>query len=327
LKTDPPLVSVIIPVYNAELYLAETMTSALDQCWPNTELILIIDGASDNSLAIAHQYVAKNVKVVRQDKKGAAAARNLGLSLSSGKYIQFLDADDLLSADKIRLQVQSLEAAPGKIAVCSTVHFPDGQPPLAFRPSAYEEQFLYDSGDPVDFLIRLMGGYGFQASMVQPGAWLTPKSLIGKVGAWNETLSVDDDGEFFARVILSSAGITKTGGLNYYRKHLKAPGNLSARQGENGLRSQFNAILLKQQHLFKKNENEPARKAIYKQLVELRIKSYISYPSLSREIDHQLASFPDWGYVPPMGGKLINATARLFGWKTAARLQAFRKKF
>src|SRR5580698_4662849 len=96
----PPLVSIIIPSYNSENHLAETIKSALSQTWVNKEIIIIDDGSTDSSVQIAKGFES-NVKVLVQKNKGASAARNAGLKEAKGDYIQFLDSDDLLSPDKI----------------------------------------------------------------------------------------------------------------------------------------------------------------------------------------------------------------------------------
>ena len=98
-----PLVSILIPCYNSEKWLAETLESALAQTWQNKEIIVVDDGSTDSSLEIAKTFESNKVKVLRQDNRGASAARNLGLTNAQGDFIQYLDADDLLSEDKISL--------------------------------------------------------------------------------------------------------------------------------------------------------------------------------------------------------------------------------
>src|SRR5438874_6764230 len=105
-----PLVSILIPAYNAERWIADTIRSALAQTWPRTEIIIVDDGSKDETLSVARQFEAKNVSVVAQQNQGAAAARNHAFSLCQGDYIQWLDADDLLAPDKIARQTEVAEA-------------------------------------------------------------------------------------------------------------------------------------------------------------------------------------------------------------------------
>lgn len=95
-----PLVSILIPAYNAAPQLAETLQSALAQTWPRKEIILIDDGSKDDTVAVAKRFEKDGVKVVAQANQGAAATRNNLFALAQGDYIQWLDADDLLSRKK-----------------------------------------------------------------------------------------------------------------------------------------------------------------------------------------------------------------------------------
>src|ERR1700748_3370934 len=104
-----PLVSIIIPVYNAQKYLAETINSALAQTWPNKEIIIVDDGSTDNSFQIAKNFENDKVRVYYQENRGAGAARNKGLREAKGNYIQFLDADDLISNNKAEEQINLLK--------------------------------------------------------------------------------------------------------------------------------------------------------------------------------------------------------------------------
>lgn len=103
MKNLTPLISVIIPIYNAELYLNECLNSVFQQTYKNLEIILINDGSSDGSQAIAERYGEKDkrFRIVNQESKGVSAARNRGLDLARGKYIMFLDSDDKIALDTV----------------------------------------------------------------------------------------------------------------------------------------------------------------------------------------------------------------------------------
>src|SRR6266850_5014325 len=96
-----PLVSILIPAFNSEKWIADTLRSAIAQTWQRKEIIVVDDGSCDETLAIARQIEVEKVCVVTQKNQGAAAARNKAFSLSQGDYIQWLDAYDLLAPDKI----------------------------------------------------------------------------------------------------------------------------------------------------------------------------------------------------------------------------------
>src|SRR6266702_847709 len=103
-----PLVSILIPAYNAQEWISDTIESALDQTWPKTEIIIVDDGSTDQTLAVAKGFNSRGVQVVTQPNQGASAARNTAYALCQGDYIQWLDADDLLEPSKIEKQVQKL---------------------------------------------------------------------------------------------------------------------------------------------------------------------------------------------------------------------------
>ncbi|MEO7863191.1 MAG: glycosyltransferase family A protein, partial [Nitrospirales bacterium] len=101
-----PLVSILIPAFNAQDWIADTIQCAAAQTWPTKEIIVIDDGSTDQTLAIARRYVSGFVHVFTQNNAGAAAARNKAYAMSQGDYIQWLDADDLLAPDKIAKQME-----------------------------------------------------------------------------------------------------------------------------------------------------------------------------------------------------------------------------
>src|SRR5689334_11048168 len=104
------LVSILIPAYNAERWLAETLESALSQSWDRKEIIVVDDGSKDATLLVARSFEKRGVRVVTQANQGAAIARNRAFELSQGEYIQWLDADDLLAPDKIERQMHVLQS-------------------------------------------------------------------------------------------------------------------------------------------------------------------------------------------------------------------------
>ncbi|PYX04484.1 MAG: hypothetical protein DMG85_17690 [Acidobacteria bacterium] len=106
-----PLVSILIPAYNAEPWIADTIRSTLRQTWPRTEIIIVDDGSRDRTFEIAQQFSSDYVFVVTQENQGAAAARNRAFELCQGDYIQWLDADDLLWPDKIAKQMEASDGS------------------------------------------------------------------------------------------------------------------------------------------------------------------------------------------------------------------------
>lgn len=107
-----PLTSIIIPVYNAENYIQETIQSVLNQTYRPVEIIVVDDGSTDQSAENIRQFQQSEVKYHFQSNLGAASARNRGIELAQGEFLGFLDADDLWLPKKLELQMRSFQKHP-----------------------------------------------------------------------------------------------------------------------------------------------------------------------------------------------------------------------
>jgi glycosyltransferase involved in cell wall biosynthesis len=104
-----PLVSILVPAYNAEAWIADTLRSAIAQTWECKEIIVIDDGSTDQTLAVARQFESDQLRVVTQKNQGASATRNNAFAMSKGDYVQWLDADDLMTPEKTASQIAAAE--------------------------------------------------------------------------------------------------------------------------------------------------------------------------------------------------------------------------
>lgn len=314
-----PKVSIVIPSYNAENFIAETLTSVKNQTWPAIEAFVVDDGSRDKTVEIAKTFESERIKVIVQKNQGACVARNLGLSLSKGKYIQFLDADDVLSTDKIEKQVGVLENNPGYLAVSPTVHFMHGDDYMNMKPRE-ESAWIHNTDDPVDFLVRLYGGYG-ERWMVQTSAWLTPRSITDSIGPWDESLLLDQDGEYFARAVLASKGIRTTGGINYYRRFVFG-GNISSKYNKlENLQSALYALNCKANYLAQHTNSAAYKQAMATLYQEIAINAYPAFRTIVAECESKIKDVGKKPALPIMGGRLIELTKLLFGWKSAKKLR------
>jgi glycosyltransferase involved in cell wall biosynthesis len=308
----PPLVSIIIPCYNAERWLAATLESALRQTWPAVEIIVINDGSADGSLARARQFEARGVRVIDQPNRGASAARNHGLRLARGDFIQFLDADDLVSPEKIGAQVELLRDRPaGTVATCAWGRFQEDPATARFVDEAVFRDFA-----AVDFLV-LAGDTG---AMMHPSCWLLPRAVVERAGPWDEALSLNDDGEYFARTLLASSGMAYSAtGRSYYRSGL--PGSLSQQRGERARRSQFRSLELITQHL-RATEDSPRTRRAAANYFQRFIHDFFPAPAdLMRQAADRIAALGGSTLGrPPMGAKTA-ALAAILGWRNVWRLK------
>lgn len=195
-----PLVSILIPAFNAQDFISDSIRSALSQTWPRKEVIVVDDGSTDRTRAIAQGFAADGVRVVTQKNQGAASARNTALSLCKGDYIQWLDADDLLAPDKIAAQMEVLSRCQSNriLASCGFGRFT-----YRHYRAEFNRTSLWCDLSPVECLLRKLRDNVY----MQTAAWLVSRELTEAAGQWDSRLMGDDDGEYFCRVVLASEGV------------------------------------------------------------------------------------------------------------------------
>lgn len=312
------LVSVIIPSYNSVAYIKETLDSVFNQTYKNLEIIVVDDGSTDGSLNYLKSLEHPKLKVEKNKGKGACAARNYGFELSSGDLIQYLDADDLLSSDKIEAQVKALKNEKKSIAVCNTKHFYDriGQGKIT------DQEYLYTTSNTKEFLLNLYGSNG-TPNMVQTSAWLTPRDLIKMAGSWDESLSKDQDGEFFCRVVTRADQVIYVPMiLNFYRKHVKGQ-NIASKKQLVHFESQLKALNSKYDQLKRLKNTEAFRAAFSLQYKWIAINAYPEFMEISKSALRSCESLGGSDYVPVLGGKIIESIKSIFGWRIAKAFSVF----
>jgi glycosyltransferase involved in cell wall biosynthesis len=306
-----PLVSVLIPCFNAEKWLTQTIESVLNQTWTNIEIIIVDDGSSDNSFTIAKSFESDKIKVISQVNNGASAARNRAFQESQGDFIQYLDADDLLAPDKIERQVKLLSNENSEYVACGEWgRFYTSPDRANFIPEA-----VWRDMPGIDWLVCSWEGGG----MMHPAAWLVPRTIAVIAGSWNEDLSLNDDGEYFCRVILASKGVKFcSGAKSYYRSGNSS--SLSAAKSVSAMKSAFLSFELATSKLLAKENSKKTRHAcasVFQRFI------YDVYPSMPEFISKAEE------YVNLLGGSDLQLTAghrfraisKLLGWKTTKRIQ------
>ncbi len=146
------MISIIVPVYNSEKYIRECIDSLLNQTYKDLEIICVNDGSKDNSLEILNEYATNDSRIKVYSKpnegKGAASARNLGLSYATGEYVMFLDSDDFFELDMIESMVSKAEESSFDLVVCSADRYDDK---LGCITGEYKHIELSDAPDKVFF--------------------------------------------------------------------------------------------------------------------------------------------------------------------------------
>jgi glycosyltransferase involved in cell wall biosynthesis len=197
-----PTVSVIIPVYNVENYIRETIESVLDQNYQDFEILVVDDGSPDRSIEIVQQFADPRIKILRQANGGLASARNCGIRQASGEYIAFLDADDRWMPEMLQLHLNHLEQNP-EIGVSfspSTLIDLAGKPlSAALHPKLHHIQLA-------DLFRCNVVGNGSAAVVRQ--AVCTAVKLPAATGKpdryFHESLRANEDTEFWLRIAIQT---------------------------------------------------------------------------------------------------------------------------
>ena len=127
-----PLISIIVPIYGVESYLCTCIDSILEQTFSDFELILVDDGSPDNCGVICDDYAAKDsrVRVIHQENQGLSCARNTGIDAARGRFLCFVDSDDLVAPDYCRVLYDLLAESTADFSVCGVCRFRDGEDPV-----------------------------------------------------------------------------------------------------------------------------------------------------------------------------------------------------
>ncbi|MBD2164365.1 glycosyltransferase [Calothrix membranacea FACHB-236] len=206
-----PLVSVVIPCYNAEQYLAETIASVFSQTWQDFELIAVDDGSTDNTANLIRAYGSK-IRAEFSPNRGASVARNLGTTLARGKFIQYLDADDLLRPDALEKRVKALVSNDADVAYSDWQKLTENQAD-EFLPGDVIARRIEDvHSDPQIAL--------FTDFWSPPAALLYHHRIVAAIGSWNESLPIIQDARFLLDAALMGGRFVYVPGVQAdYRVH------------------------------------------------------------------------------------------------------------
>ncbi len=305
-----PLASIVIPCHNAARWLAATLDSAFAQTWPNIEVILVDDGSTDDSLALARRYEGRGLRLFTQPNRGAAAARNNGLRAARGEFIQYLDSDDLLAPDKIAQQM-TLFADGSRTRLSSSTWARFTHNP--------EEAVLVSMPNWRDLTgVEFLQLHFETGGMMQPAAWLAPRALLDRAGPWNESLSLNDDGEYFARVMLAADEIRFCpSAKTYYRSQVT--GSLSSRKDHPALHSLYRSIDLTLAALLAADRSPRTLAAAAHAWKWTAFELYPGAPELSRRAEQNSRQLGGSRRPFPAGGR-FQLASRFLGWRLAKRL-------
>jgi glycosyltransferase involved in cell wall biosynthesis len=298
--------------YNSEKYIDEAIESVLAQTYQNIELVIVNDGSVDRTAEVLKKYGSHpKIKIIHSANSGQCAASNLAVKHSSGAFIKFFDADDILNDTHIESQVSRLLECPDCIAAGQVKRFYNDDMTTAL----HEPLATWQDLDPIDWLVIDDGkGLGMM------GAWLflIPRHILDRSGLWNEDLSLINDFEFSPRFILQSKKVLFVEDAKiYYRSGMS--GSLSNSNSREKLLSAFTALETTEALLLKHEKSERVKAAL-SQMWHLWVPSfYLDEMDLYRKSKKHLKDLGDYPdkYFERAGGTFI----KIFGWKIHKRIK------
>jgi GT2 family glycosyltransferase len=313
-----PLVSICIPAYNAEDYVADAIDSALVQTWSPLEIVVVNDGSTDRTGEILDAYDEEHgrVRVLHQANQGQCAAANDAYRAAEGDLIKFFDADDLLSPQFVEKQVHELEGSTKHVASAEWARFYDDPAEATFEPEP-----VWRDMDPVDWLVT---AWKDARPMMQCALWLIPRPVLEEAGLWDERLSLINDFEFFARVLVHTEGVRFAPGARlYYRSGLDD--SLSGQDSRKHVESAFRSLMDGTQHLLDREDTPRTRRAAANMLQDFIYKYYPEHANLRAEMNERIKELGGSDLEPkgPPGFEILRP---ILGWKLARRTQRFAER-
>ena len=217
-------VSVVIPCYNAARFLGETIDSVLAQTFDAFELIVIDDGSTDDTREIVGRYrraLGPRLTYESGPNRGVSAARNRGTALARGRYLQYLDADDLLRPDALRAKFEALERTGADVAYADWQELVES-PAATFAAGATHAR-TYEAAHPVAEIAILMEFWA------PPAALMYRREIVDRVGGWNTSLPLVQDGRFLFDAVHCGGRLLHVPGVGADYRILRDRSSLSKR--------------------------------------------------------------------------------------------------
>lgn len=204
MSQNKPLVSIVVPVYNAQDFLSECIDSILEQSYQNIEIILVNDGSTDSSGQTCDSYgkMDKRIKVIHQKNRGVSSARNVGINNANGEYITFIDADDMIHRDYVKYLQNDMATYHTSITTTAAKDTASRNQDLLSRP--VQDDTIVTLG--VEETMREL--YRGTLEGTRNGVQMFSLKLLNENNIrYNESMEVGEDFDFFARAILASSKV------------------------------------------------------------------------------------------------------------------------
>ena len=313
--------SILIPAFNAAHHLEATLLSCMDQGADVVEEIIVVDDHSnDDSEAIfsrvSEAHPEFTWKWVTNPKKGACSARNHAFSISTSDWIQWLDADDLLGPIKIVTALKLLEHIPDQLVSCPW-HPLSGELNSGRLPDIVDWKTIPDFSNPTEWIAR-------DTHMV-PHCYLGHRHLFEQAGHWDESLTINQDGEYFARVIAKSAGVmfTQQTDVFYRRSSSDSVSKFSPDKADSLFRSTESMVRTG----LTVEDSERMRQMVANRWQHFIFTAYPHSGDLVSQAQNKLQNLPVPNIRNPLAvSPLSKLICSVLGWKTLVLLRTWRNR-
>ncbi len=309
-----PLVSVVVPSYNAGDVLLTCVTAVLGQSISSLELLVVDDGSSDNTQQLLSSVRDSRLKVILQSNSGQSAAINRGVAESKGEFIKIVDADDWINSDHLLSQVHSLEGTSDCVSACRWGYFRE----RFDAPLVRSEHADGDYDSPVDWIVDsitkdegMMGGW----------KWLIPRAVWERSGGYDVRLSLNNDFHASIAILLASNGVRFAPDAVYsYRKGFAS--SLSRSRSRKAMESALLTTELGCGLLLQREDSPRIREICARRFQRWAFDFFPDFPDLTdlaESAAHELGGadleFP--------GGKFAQQLSKTLGWRAVRRLQSW----
>lgn len=305
-------ISIIIPAWNAERYIAETLDSLLLQSFCDFEVIVVDDGSTDETVAVVNAIQDSRIRLFTQTNSGQSAASNFGCRQARGRFLKFLDADDLLNPEHLEAQFKAVTNYPGHLASCNWGYFRDDPRTVVAR----KEHVQRDYSSGLEWLVDCLT---VDEGMMGAWLWLIPRDVWNRCGGWCEELSLNNDFDLSIRLLLNSAGVRYAPDALYcYRKGVI--GSLSGVYSRRGLQSALRTTQLGTASLLNAEDSPRIRKICADRFQDWLFQFYPQHADLVAAAEAAIAELGGSDKLPGggLGQKLLTP---ILGWKAVRRLQ------
>lgn len=312
--------SILIPAYNAAQYLEATLLSCADQGADVIEEIIVVDDHSEDDSQAVFSRVAKAHpefawKWFTNPNKGACSARNHALTMATGDWIQWLDADDILGTSKIRTQLNSLGCDSLSCCVSPFVPFVGST-----KTGLFQDDRNWNCPTTISGADWLASG-----RMTIPACWIGPKAVFDQAGPWDESLKINQDGEYFSRVLAKAESVFFESEVNvWYRRGVSGSVSQFTSEKAESLFASVDSIHRTALAL----EDSPRMRLMVANRYQYAIyTSYPHYPEGLEKAKKELRNLPKPTISNPNAvSPLSKFISNVFGWKALTQLRLLLNK-